>query len=72
MKSIDSVGEELKAGEIFSIEEEPENEEVTSPGFLLVVYFFFIVYAMTARPVVYAMIYDWVSQLFAIEHLLNM
>ena len=45
---------------------EPETEEVESPGFLAVVVVLFLIYAMTSRPVLYASIDEWVSQILRI------
>ena len=70
MKSTSSVDKKPKYGEVFSIEQEAD--EATSPGFLVVVCFLFLIYATTSRPILYASIYEWFSQLFAIGSIANM
>ena len=44
-------------------DEEQEMERIESPGFLVVALVLLVIYAITSRPVLYASIDEWVSQI---------
>ena len=69
MKSTRSVDDQSKYGINFVIE--PEDFDPKTSGFLGMVVFLFVIYAMTSRPVLYAGISEWISQLLELKFFIN-
>lgn len=52
------------ASETDNVSVEPEDAVMDSRGFLGFAILFFVIYAMTPRPVLYAAVVKWVSQIY--------